>query len=109
MEEALRMNNVVGVLIEPIQGEAGVNVPMRFIKNVAELCKQYNALFMADEIQTGIGRTGGLLAVCGQCNCEAHCETQESYTRPDVLILVRQYRVEYIQYQPYWQITVLWM
>ena len=88
LEEALRMNNVVGVLIEPIQGEAGVNVPSEdFIKNVAELCKQYNALFMADEIQTGIGRTGGLLAVCGQCNCEAHCETQESYTRPDVLIL----------------------
>ena len=46
LEEALRMNNVVGVLIEPIQGEAGVNVPSEdFIKNVAELCKQYNTLY----------------------------------------------------------------
>ncbi len=88
LEEALQMNNVIGVLIEPIQGEAGVNVPgENFIKNVAKLCKEYNVLFMADEIQTGIGRTGGLLAVCGNCNCEAHCERQESYTRPDVLIL----------------------
>jgi ornithine--oxo-acid transaminase len=88
LKEALQENNVIGVLIEPIQGEAGVNVPGNaFIKNVAALCKEYNVLFMADEIQTGIGRTGGLLAVCGHCNCEAHCERQESYTRPDVLIL----------------------
>lgn len=88
LEEALQKNNVVGVLIEPIQGEAGVNVPGNgFMKNVAALCKEYNVLFMADEIQTGIGRTGGLLAVCGHCNCEAHCERQESYARPDILIL----------------------
>ena len=88
LEEALQIDNVVGVLIEPIQGEAGVNVPgEHFIKNVAKLCKEYNVLFMADEIQTGIGRTGGLLAVCGNCNCEAHCERQETYTRPDLLIL----------------------
>jgi len=88
LEEALQNDNVVGVLIEPIQGEAGVNVPgSQFIKNVAKLCKEYNVLFMADEIQTGIGRTGGLLAVCGNCTCEGHCERQESYTRPDLLIL----------------------
>jgi ornithine--oxo-acid transaminase len=42
---------------------------------------------MADEIQTGIGRTGGLLAICGNCDCEGHCERQETYTRPDLLIL----------------------
>ena len=88
LEEALQMNNVIGVLIEPIQGEAGVNVPgEHFIENVAKLCKEYNVLFMADEIQTGIGRTGGLLAVCGNCSCEGHCERQATYTRPDVLIL----------------------
>jgi ornithine--oxo-acid transaminase len=43
---------------------------------------------MADEIQTGIGRTGSLLAVCGNCSCEGHCERQEdTYVRPDLLIL----------------------
>jgi len=43
---------------------------------------------IADEIQTGIGRTGALLAVCGNCSCEAHCERQEeTYIRPDLLIL----------------------
>lgn len=88
LAEALEHENVVGVLIEPIQGEAGVNVPSKdFMKQVAALCKQHNVLFMADEIQTGIGRTGGLLAVCGHCTCEAHCERQASYTRPDILIL----------------------
>ncbi len=80
--------NIVGVLIEPIQGEAGVNVPSQsFIRNVATLCHENNALFMADEIQTGIGRTGGLLAVCGDCTCAGDCERQASYTKPDVLIL----------------------
>jgi len=45
-------------------------------------------LLIADEIQTGIGRTGALLAVCGNCSCEAHCERQEeTYIRPDLLIL----------------------
>ncbi len=88
LEEALQMENVVGVLIEPIQGEAGVNVPgAHFLKTVEKLCKEHNVLFMADEIQTGIGRTGGLLAVCGNCSCEGHCERQETYATPDVLIL----------------------
>lgn len=88
LEEALQNENVVGVLIEPIQGEAGVNVPgEHFIGNVAKLCKEYNVLLMADEIQTGIGRTGGLLAVCGNCTCDGHCEQQATYTRPDILIL----------------------
>ncbi len=88
LKETLQLDNVVGVLIEPIQGEAGVNVPSEdFMQQVASLCKEYNALFMADEIQTGIGRTGGLLAVCGNCSCEGHCEQQQTYAKPDVLIL----------------------
>ncbi len=88
LAKAVTQENVVGVLIEPIQGEAGVFVPdVDFIKHVGRLCKENNVLFMADEIQTGIGRTGGLLAICGNCNCEGHCERQETYTRPDLLIL----------------------
>lgn len=88
LEEALKIDNVVGVLIEPIQGEAGVNVPAEdFMQEVARLCKEHNVLFMADEIQTGIGRTGGLLAVCGNCNCAGNCERQSTYAKPDILIL----------------------
>jgi len=80
--------NIVGVLVEPIQGEAGVMVPGEsFLKNVAKICKEHNALFMADEIQTGIGRTGSLLAVCGNCTCSGHCEQQSTYIKPDLLIL----------------------
>lgn len=81
-------SDIVGVLVEPIQGEAGVVVPEEgFLSEIARLCKQHNSLFMADEIQTGIGRTGGLLAVCGNCTCEGHCEKQATYVKPDVLIL----------------------
>lgn len=89
LSEAFEDNpNIVGVLIEPIQGEAGVNVPNdSFLPQVAKLCKENNALFMADEIQTGIGRTGSLLAVCGNCTCEGHCEKQKTYVKPDLLIL----------------------
>lgn len=58
-----------------------------FIKKAAALCKDANALFIADEIQTGIARTGGLLRVCGDCSCENKCEQQATYTRPDMLIL----------------------
>ena len=81
--------NIVGVLVEPIQGEAGVVVPnSSFLSDIAKLCKEYNALFMADEIQTGVGRTGSLLAVCGDCSCSGHCERQkETYIKPDILIL----------------------
>jgi ornithine--oxo-acid transaminase len=79
---------IAGFLVEPIQGEAGVYVPdEQFIAAAAALCKQHNVLFMADEIQTGIARTGSLLAVCGNCTCEGHCERQSTYTRPDILIL----------------------
>lgn len=80
--------NVAGFLVEPIQGEAGVYTPDEdFIREAKKLCSEYNVLIMADEIQTGIGRTGSLLAVCGNCNCKGHCEQQASYTRPDLLIL----------------------
>jgi len=89
LENALKDNkNVAGFLVEPIQGEAGVYTPADdYMKKVKALCKKYNVLFVADEIQTGIARTGALLAVCGNCTCEGHCERQESYSRPDLLIL----------------------
>jgi ornithine--oxo-acid transaminase len=80
--------HIIGVLVEPIQGEAGVNVPNKeFIPEIRELCDEYNALFIADEIQTGIARTGSLLAVCGDCNCNGHCQRKSTYTKPDMLIL----------------------
>ncbi len=68
--------NVAGFLVEPIQGEAGVYVPEDgFLKKAFEMCKAKNVLFIADEVQTGIARTGKLLA----CDHEG--------VRPDVLIL----------------------
>ena len=76
LEKTLQDPNVAGFLVEPIQGEAGVYVPdAGFLKKASELCKKHNVLFMADEVQTGIGRTGKLLA----CDHEG--------VRPDVLIL----------------------
>ncbi|ARN71700.1 ornithine--oxo-acid transaminase [Nonlabens tegetincola] len=88
LENALQQDNIAGFLVEPIQGEAGVYTPSDdFMMRAKELCAQYNALFIADEIQTGIARTGALLAVCGKCSCEGHCERQETYSRPDILIL----------------------
>jgi len=81
--------NIAGFLVEPIQGEAGVYTPDEdFLSKARSLCSEYNVLLIADEIQTGIGRTGSLLASCGNCSCEGHCERQEqTYTRPDILIL----------------------
>ncbi|GAB3327290.1 ornithine--oxo-acid transaminase [Marivirga atlantica] len=81
-------DNIVGFLVEPIQGEAGVYRPDNdYMRKCQELCKEHNVLFMADEIQTGIARTGSLLAVCGDCTCQGHCEKQSSYVEPDILIL----------------------
>ena len=81
--------NIAGFLVEPIQGEAGVYTPNEdFLGKARILCSEYNVLLIADEIQTGIGRTGSLLASCGNCTCEGHCERQSTtYTRPDILIL----------------------
>lgn len=88
LKEALQQPNIGGFLVEPIQGEAGVVTPdADFIMKAAQLCHDHDALFIADEIQTGIARTGSLLAVCGDCTCEGHCERQPSYTKPDILIL----------------------
>ncbi|MFY0600411.1 MAG: ornithine--oxo-acid transaminase [Cyclobacteriaceae bacterium] len=89
LADALSKNpSIIGVLTEPIQGEAGVFVPDEgFIEGVSKLCKEHNALFIDDEIQTGIGRTGGLLAACGNCSCEQKCERGDTYIKPDVLIL----------------------
>ncbi len=88
LREALEDENVCGFLVEPIQGEAGVNTPdAAYIKKAAQMCKEKNVLFIADEVQTGIARTGSLLAVCGNCNCQGHCEKQPTYTQPDILIL----------------------
>ena len=89
LKGALKDPNVAGFMVEPIQGEAGVYTPAdSYIREAADLCKAHNVLFIADEIQTGIARTGSLLAVCGNCSCEGHCERQPAtYTRPDILIL----------------------
>jgi len=76
LEKALEDPNVAGFLVEPIQGEAGVMVPDEgYLKKAYDLCKANNVLFIADEVQTGIARTGKLLA----CDHEG--------VRPDVLIL----------------------
>jgi len=76
LEAALTDHNVAGFLVEPIQGEAGVFVPDEgYIKKAYDLCKKNNVLFIADEVQTGIARTGKLLA----CDHEG--------VRPDILIL----------------------
>jgi ornithine--oxo-acid transaminase len=76
LEKELKDPNVAGFLVEPIQGEAGVYVPDEgYLKKAAELCKKYNVLFIADEVQTGIARTGKLLAV------------DHEGVRPDIVIL----------------------
>ncbi len=89
LEQALKSSeNIAGFLVEPIQGEAGVYVPTEdYMLRAKQLCNQYNVLFIADEVQTGIARTGSLLAVCGNCSCENHCEKQVTYAAPDILIL----------------------
>lgn len=88
LKSALQQDNIAGFLVEPIQGEAGVYTPHEdFIMQASALCQSKNVLFIADEVQTGIARTGSLLAVCGNCNCSVKCEKQESYIKPDILIL----------------------
>ena len=89
LKEALEMPNVAGFLVEPIQGEAGVYTPHdSYMRDAKALCNAKNVLFIADEVQTGVARTGSLLAVCGDCNCQQACERQETtYARPYLLIL----------------------
>jgi len=76
LEASLQNKNVAALWIEPIQGEAGVYVPTEgYLKKAEELCKKHNVLLMIDEVQTGIGRTGKMLA------------SDHENVRPDVLIL----------------------
>ncbi len=77
LEEALESDkNIAGFLVEPIQGEAGVYVPSEgYLAAAAALCKKHNVLFIADEVQTGIARTGKMLAV------------DHENVKPDILIL----------------------
>ncbi|MEA1850291.1 ornithine--oxo-acid transaminase [Chryseobacterium sp. MHB01] len=78
LEEVLsrESDTIAAFLVEPIQGEAGVYVPdSGFLKDASELCKKYNVLFIADEVQTGIARTGKLIA----------CHHED--VQPDILIL----------------------
>jgi len=76
LEEVLKNKNVAGFLVEPIQGEAGVDVPSEgYLAKAKELCTANNVLFIADEVQTGIARTGKLLAV------------DHENVKPDILIL----------------------
>lgn len=88
LEKVLHEEDIAGFLVEPIQGEAGVITPDDdYIKKAYHLCKNRNVLFIADEIQTGLSRTGSLLAMCGNCTCQGHCERQATYLKPDILIL----------------------
>jgi ornithine--oxo-acid transaminase len=76
LEEAFKGENIAGFMVEPIQGEAGVVVPHEgYLKGVRALCDKYNVLFIADEVQTGLCRTGKMLA----------CDHEE--VKPDILIL----------------------
>ena len=76
LENALADSNVAAFMVEPIQGEAGVVIPTEgYLKGVRDLCTKYNVLFIADEIQTGLARTGKMLA----------CDHEN--VRPDILIL----------------------
>lgn len=89
LEAALKNNkNVAGFLVEPIQGEAGVYVPSEdYLAKAKALCEAHNVLFLADEVQTGIARTGRLLATCGNCSCaDKNCSGTPN-VKPDILIL----------------------
>ncbi|MBC2846798.1 ornithine--oxo-acid transaminase [Winogradskyella flava] len=89
LEAVLSSNpNVAGFMVEPIQGEAGVYVPgENYLREAKALCEKYNVLFIADEVQTGIARTGRLLASCGNCDCaDKNCSGTPD-VKPDVLIL----------------------
>lgn len=89
LEETLKTTDTIaGFLVEPIQGEAGVYVPDEgYLAAAKALCEKYNVLFIADEVQTGIARTGRLLATCGNCTCvDKHCSGTPE-VKADILIL----------------------
>ena len=89
LENALQSNtNIAAFLVEPIQGEAGVYVPSEgYLAAAKRLCEQHNVLFIADEVQTGIARTGRLLATCGNCTCADKNCSGTPEVKPDILIL----------------------
>lgn len=79
---------IAGFMVEPIQGEAGVYVPSEdYLIKAKALCEKHNVLFIADEVQTGIARTGRLLATCGNCTCPNKDCSGTPDVKPDVLIL----------------------
>lgn len=87
LEEAID-ENVAAFLVEPIQGEAGVYVPDdTYLEEAQAICKKNNVLLIADEVQTGIARTGRLLASCGNCSCPEGLCSGTPQVKPDVLIL----------------------
>ena len=90
LEKELKDFNVCAFMVEPIQGEAGVVVPDEgYLAGVRKLCNKYNVLFIADEVQTGIARTGKMLA----------CDYEDA--RPDLLILGKAILEEFFLYQLY--------
>ena len=87
LAEVLEDPNIAGILVEPIQGEAGVVVPdADYLPFIQAQCREKKILFIADEVQTGIARTGKLLATCGNCTCKGFCENKPE-VKPDILIL----------------------
>ncbi len=87
LDEVLDDPTIAGILIEPIQGEAGVVVPdADYLPYIQARCREKNILFIVDEVQTGIARTGKLLATCGNCTCTGFCENKPEI-KPDILIL----------------------
>ena len=89
LKETLESNqHIVAFLVEPIQGEAGVYVPSEgYLAAAKQLCETHNVLFIADEVQTGIARTGRLLATCGNCSCEDKNCSGDPEVKADILIL----------------------
>jgi len=89
LENTLKNNpNIAGFLVEPIQGEAGVFVPTEgYLAKAKALCEAHNVLFIADEVQTGIARTGRLLATCGNCDCVQKDCSGTPEVKADILIL----------------------
>ena len=91
LSKALENKNVAGFIVEPIQGEAGVNVPDEgYLMKCAHLCKEANVLFIADEVQTGLARTGKMLC----------CDHED--VRPDIVILGKPFPVEFYRYPQCW-------
>jgi ornithine--oxo-acid transaminase len=88
LEAEFKDPNVCAFMVEPIQGEAGVVVPDEgYLSGVRSLCDKYNVLFIADEVQTGIARTGRMLA------------TDYEDARPDILILGKHFLVDFFLFQ----------